>query len=514
MRRFRIFLAVAATLAATSAACTALLDHADSQCSTDGDCAQFPGAVCRGSFCVAGDVAPLDGGGFDGCFAGTPQTNSDFVNACTSAQCIPFDNCATLGLCGPDAGFLPATTPPVSEAGAATTSDAGVIPVSCFDPVERPNVIYVTGSSNFPEFLQPLAPILASNNPPYTIVWQVSNSCTGVDAAFNTNAANRMISDSPGKATVYYDSSGNTVACSLGASVPVDVGESDIFASSCASKLGYTPDPVNGGAGSGVGEYVGPIQAMAYVVPGASSQRAISAEAASAVFGHGGAPTTTSSPLPWSDPTQYFVRSSSTGTNQILSRAMNVAPGGWWGVDKSTAANMDLQLKEVPSNLSEQTIGVLATDLADTDRGDLKVLAFQAAGQKCAFWPDSTPTATNKRNVRDGHYTPWGPLHFYTQLSGGAPTAAAGAFVLRFSQSRLDTALLQAIIKSNNIPQCAMQVTRQSEMSDIEPYAPPISCGCFFDQQTSGQTSCTPCTSAAQCPSAAPACNYGFCEAQ
>lgn len=38
--------------------------------------------------------------------------------------------------------------------------------------------------------------------------------------------------------------------------------------------------------------------------------------------------------LPWDNPAQFFDRTSSTGTNQLLLRAMSVNPANWWGVDK------------------------------------------------------------------------------------------------------------------------------------------------------------------------------------
>ncbi len=45
-----------------------------------------------------------------GCFAGTPQTNAEIINACTNAQFVVIDNCARIGLC--DGGTLPALVPP------------------------------------------------------------------------------------------------------------------------------------------------------------------------------------------------------------------------------------------------------------------------------------------------------------------------------------------------------------------------------------------------------------------
>jgi hypothetical protein len=54
---------------------------------------------------------------------------------------------------------------------------------------------------------------------------------------------------------------------------------------------------------------------------------------------------------------------------------------------------------------------------------------------------------------------------------------------------------------------------RQSPDGPV-PFAPPFSCGCFYDQRASGHTTCHACAGSADCPSSAPACNYGYCEAQ
>ena len=131
-------------------------------------------------------------------------------------------------------------------------------------------------------------------------------------------------------------------------------------------------------------------------------------------------------------------------------------------------------------------------------RGNLRVLAFQAFNQGCGFLPDSTAFANDKANVRDGHYPLWGPLHFFTPLSnGGAPSPAAGAFVLRFSQPKLDQALVQAIAKTGNVPACAMHVKRTTELGDLVKADPPYSCDCFFDFVVNGKTSCQTCTTSA-----------------
>lgn len=504
-RTKHVFTVVAVLAVASSAACTVLLDRDDTQCSTDADCkALSAGSVCRDAVCILASDA---GNGPDGCFAGTPTTNDELLNACApQVECVPFDNCKELGIC--DATLPPTSDPPGGTSTAA--SDAGSPATQrCTDLAARDGarIVYATGSSNFPPFLAGFAPVLAASDPRHAVVWQTSSSCEGVDRVFNSSAALRTMKEQPGRVTQYYDATGTAVPCLLDGEVAVDIGESDVYATSCAQRLGYSPaNPVGTPI---VGEYLGPIMAMVFAVPASSTKTALSAEAARSVFGQ--TPTATAR-LGYDDPSQLFIRSDSTATNQIMSRAIFVEPKKWWGVDKSTASNMTTQLKQVPSQLAEKTIGVLSSDFADRERGNLTTLAFQARGQSCAYYTDSTKFAKDKRNVRDGHYAMWGPLHFYTRLEGNGPNEAAGAFAVRFSVPQLDQPLIDAIAKTSTTPLCAMKVTRDDEMGPMRPFDPSFHCGCYFDSLVGGASSCTRCAGPQDCPSSQPACNYGYCE--
>ncbi len=84
--------------------------------SGDGGCARFgAGFACTGGVCVSGDGGgALDGRAPDGgCLPKEPKTSDpDFLNEkCTNATCIPFDNCARLGICD-DAGLPELIAPP------------------------------------------------------------------------------------------------------------------------------------------------------------------------------------------------------------------------------------------------------------------------------------------------------------------------------------------------------------------------------------------------------------------
>jgi hypothetical protein len=505
-----VFASIAAVVAA-SAACTALVDRSTVQCQNDADCSHF-GAhpTCQSGVCVSSGLGPAD------CFYGTPAQPSDFLNQCSNAQCLSFDNCERLDLCGSTSNMDAALVAPVPlEAGApaaATSSavDAGPLP-DCIDPSNgRGMPLVLTGSSNFPPLVAKLAPLILATG--YTPVVQVTSSCAGVGSVLSADPNAHSISDpapgTTGKYAQYFQQDGTAVNCLLGdQGAPVDVGESDIFSSTCS---GY------GDPGPGTAEYLGPIQAMTFVVPGSSHQQAISAEAARSVFGMGAA---NDAGAPWNDPSLYFVRNQNTGTQQMIGKAIDVPPGAFWGIDRGSAAAVDSELRVISDpTIANQAIGIISADYYDGDRANLNALAFKAEGQGCAYLPDSTAFKKDKQNVRDGHYPIWGPIHFFAAVSNGVPVSpAAAAFVSIVSVPNLAQQLLDAFIGSSLVPTCAMKVQRSVELGPLSTYAPPFQCGCYFEASVNGAASdgCAKCATANDCTDPArPACNLGFCEVQ
>jgi hypothetical protein len=487
-----------------SAACTLLLDRTRTQCEADADCAKFGGhPFCRGGWCLASGLGPSD------CFYGTPQQQQDFLNRCTNAECLSFDNCMRLQLCGGAGSIPPPIAPPPTTSNApspaAGRADAGAMP-NCMDPTGgRTQLVYISGSSNFPPLLAKLAPIVIAAGGP-TPVFQITNSCTGVKSIFSAVAADHFIHDPPAgssaaKYAAYFGPDGGQVPCILGASgAAVDIGESDIFSSTC---------PGSPMLNNGVNESFGPTQAMAFVVPGASAQTTISEEAAREVFGLGG---NNGLAAPWVDPARFFVRNANTGTQQMIGHAIGVPADQFWGIDQGTASSMDQALKVLTGPEAEQAIGIISVDWYDNDRKNLKALAYKAEGQECAYLPDSTPDSTDKQNVRDGHYPIWGPIHFFTT---NPLTAAAGGFLSIVAVPKVDTAILDAFIAASLIPTCAMMVQRDSELGNMTPYSAPFQCGCYFESKNGAPGSeCVPCNGERDCPAARPACNLNFCEVQ
>ncbi len=88
--------------------CSLAIESRDRQCERDADCSGFGAAVCdvAGGVCIqsagtAGCVGP------DGCFACPPTKTEEFLNACTDAECIPYDNTQLQGLLQEDGSVPP-----------------------------------------------------------------------------------------------------------------------------------------------------------------------------------------------------------------------------------------------------------------------------------------------------------------------------------------------------------------------------------------------------------------------
>jgi ABC-type phosphate transport system substrate-binding protein len=377
----------------------------------------------------------------------------------------------------------------------------------CSDPA-RPNILYIAGSTALKPFLSAMAPILAKENPAYTIVYQGLGSCVGVASIFSEDPSKRVIRDIPavgGKASnyaSYFRADGTSQECTL---EPlgniVDLGASDVYAKSCGQA-----------DVAGITDFPGPVQPMTFVVPSLSQQRSISEEAAYLAFGLGGAGGKSA---PWVDPGFFFVRNASSGTQQMIAAAIGVPGNAWWGKDRggSTAVREGLKV-QLTADTAEKSLGILSADIADAERGNLRILAYRARGQTCAFFPDSTVNSKDKMNVRDGHYPIWGPVHLFARTIGGTPNAAVTSFVNRFAVARIEKSLIDVIVEKSLVPQCAMRVTRSAELGALASFAPPFQCGCYFDSRTLGASACKACQVPSDCPASASACNLGFCENQ
>jgi ABC-type phosphate transport system substrate-binding protein len=366
-----------------------------------------------------------------------------------------------------------------------------------------PGATFITGSSAVKPFIAGLGKALAGAAPVnQTLVYKGQGSCLGVDAIFNGTKITGTAS--------YWDATGTELTCNLDlpAGNAADVGVSDVFASSCA---GVTGVPAT------VGDFFGPNQVMNFVVPAASSQALISAQAAYLVFGLGAMGAAS----PWIDESFIFQRSSTSGTQSMIAAAIRVPAVKWKGVTNATSGAVLTAV--TMSAQPEKTIGILSSDVADkarhTSPPSLKILAYQHFDQDCAWYPDSSSTSYDKLNVRDGHYPIWGPLHLFATIDASTklPVKPEAKTLVGYFTGAVATPagvnLLDVEIAASTVPACAMKVQRSSEVGDVTPFTPSAPCGCYFDFKATGSTTCATCAQDSDCTGSAKHCRNTYCEA-
>jgi hypothetical protein len=303
--------------------------------------------------------------------------------------------------------------------------------------------------------------------------------------------------------------------------IAADIGVSDVFASSCP---GFGRSDIES---LSVRDAYGPIQSMTFAVPSNSKYTSISAEAAYFVFGFGARgglrDATTGHPV-WYDEAAILQRNAGSGTQAMIAAAIGVASERWKGMQHRTSDEVaaGLQAAGATQELADKTLGILASDYIEIRnlRAQVRVLAFQDSNQSCAVYPDSTPTARDKVNVRDGHYAIWGPLHFLYKVNEDGlpinPTSRQRVLdILGYLSATKalpnGVQFIDLYAQSGLVPQCAMRVVRKGDGGKIEPYAPTSSCSCRFDAQATGSTTCVPCKVQGNC-AGKETCSFGYCE--
>lgn len=360
-----------------------------------------------------------------------------------------------------------------------------------------PDPIYVSGSSAIRPLLTTVGSKLAAAATPSTIVYISAGSCDGV---------NTIVTGLKVTAGAKYALPNNTLAdCTLPAEgQAIDIGMSDVFPTTCPD---ITKDLL-----AGIGDFAGPVQSMNFVVPKAATQTTISAEAAYLTFGLGAAGKTD-----WDNPDLYAIRNFQSGTESMLAAAINVPTNKFKGVDKGGSGGVVTAISNATN--PDKTIGLLASTEADVpaNRLTVKRLAFQPFGETCALYPDSSFSSLDKFNVRNGLYQVWGPVHMLAKVNGSnVPTNAKAKQLLDILLGNVEVDgvdPVQAAIDNNTVPQCAMNVQRTEELGKPKAYSPEGACDCYFESKTGGASdSCKACTKDADCTSAAPSCNRGYCE--
>jgi hypothetical protein len=449
-----------------------------------------------------------DGGGGDG------DADHCVGPSCMRGACIAFDNVSRIP------GFTAdASLPPLAEAasGAGTgdaggadgsksadASDAGAgdgphdaSSASMPQCSSLPRPGYVIGSSGLTSIAEELGAL--ASTVPITLVYTIAHSCDGAKSI----VVNETAFETGSTTANYWDVAGTTHVCQLdAASQYADIGLSNVFADQCLS--------LPQGA-SGIGDFRGPVTPGTVVVPNTSTQTSISAEALYYIVGLG-----TGAVAPWTSFDYLFVNPNS-GVQLDFGLAIGVPPARWKG---TVVASATQNIAKVAASLHpDETLGTMGTDLVEaaSTSSAIKELAYQDFGQDCGYYPNSTATSADKRNVRDGHYPIWGFTHMFTKVNAqSVPLNPDAATIIGYFTGNVPTPtgnFLKYVINDHLVPMCAMRVTRSAEMGPLSPYTPSPGCGCYFDSISTGSSSCDTCSTSANCPSTAPHCNLGYCEA-
>ncbi len=285
--------------------------------------------------------------------------------------------------------------------------------------------------------------------------------------------------------------------------IPADIVLSDVFPTTCAS--------FPNGLGT-VRDFQGPALGFGFIVHPDSVAESISAEAAYLVFGFGAESHVVD---PWTDTATIFHRDENSGTENIFAKTIGLDVTKWAGTSLNSTSVLLASVADATGDDVDTAIGGAGLSVLDQRRDELRVLPYQHYDQTCGYYPDSTPTALDKRNLRDGHYPIWGVVHILTRVDGNGLPVKDGAnrfinLVLGTDEiAELDPIALEA--ESGLIPQCAMQVIRDEDGGPLASYQPDRACGCYYESLV-GTTGCEECTSSSTCPDEAPNCSYGYCE--
>jgi hypothetical protein len=386
--------------------------------------------------------------------------------------------------------------PRALAAAALAAALAAAAPAAAVDCNTLPSPVYGIGGSAQKPLLARVGARMAALPTPRTLLYQAPGACLGVNAIVSPTA--RLT----GQAS-YWTAAGMELTCDL----PVAGVRADYVSVGTQATLcpGVTALPAD------VGDFEGPVSTWNFFVPTASSQQSISTEAAYFVYGFG----RNSGVAPWTDEAAIIRRDANSAAQIVVSLETGVPTERFLGVDAMTNAR-SISLVAMSPN-PQAAIGFASGENVDASRATVRTLAFQHTGQTCGYWPDSTATAFDKRNVRDGLYWLWTATHFLTRVdsTGVIANPIVRDFVGWFTgavEPPTGVNILDLTIQNGNIPRCAMRVSRTRDLGPLASFAPTAPCGCYYEQRAAGSTACTACTTSATCPAGAPVCRNGFCE--
>lgn len=403
----------------------------------------------------------------------------------------------------------PRTAPRLLAAAAAIALSAP-LPAAAGPCTALPQpIIYVAGPDSLISVIRGVGAALYGD---VTVVYKGFPACLGIDYVINSQKTTPDPAQPNDHSATYWPGLGaDDTLCDLpwdgtGEVVP-NVAVSDEFASTCKN--------YPNGLGV-VADFQGPVISYAYTAPIASKARSISAEAAYLIWGFGAVDPYVIPP--WTDPMFLYHRDQNSGSENLFAKVIGVPVDKFKGQSFSSTGLIAAAVQGAAAADADKILAMLNANTLDENRATMRTLAYQHRDQLCGYFPDSAADTFDKRNVRDGHYPFWAPVHLYTPASNGEPT---NANVRRFvhlvlgteSIAGLDIISVETTNGNHLIPQCAMRVSRTEDGGALASLSPQAPCGCYFESLTGPSSpDCQTCTTSDSCPATASRCSYGFCE--
>ncbi|MCL2428941.1 MAG: hypothetical protein FWD12_06885 [Alphaproteobacteria bacterium] len=220
---------------------------------------------------------------------------------------------------------------------------------------------------------------------------------------------------------------GSTDQCILESPRPPDFVITDVSGDACAQTFGQPTAGMWQENSLARRDYLGPVEVTSLVVPAASTETSISADAAYVVFGFAGMAQYTV--LPWSDPGSIFVPWKYSGPLNLVASAIGLSPQKW-AVPMQAPSSTDTILSALLSAANaananmvdagtaldaappaSRALGIVANQDAEPLGTALRPLAYQHTGQQCGYTPSSDAAHRDLINVRQGRYALWSPVH-------------------------------------------------------------------------------------------------------
>lgn len=367
-------------------------------------------------------------------------------------------------------------------------------------------IIYGAGATGPRDLIGEMAFVLENATDPVFVVYQDQGACTGPYYLAGLSSPTLT-----GTANFWDPSTGAKTACNLPIQgVSVDFAFTDVRAIEC---------PLFGGDESlltGLIELSGPVNPVSALVPAASTQQVISAEAFYLVYGLGA----DAGIAPWTnpDPTYLQRRNEDSGTQLMISLASGIPNSKFKGTDAGGGSTLVNNLAGLAD--AEAGLGFATASTFDSHRDIVHPLAWQAPGQDVGYWADFSATAFDKANVRNGLYDIWAYVDFYAYEGSSSGSflnpdvQVLGEYFAGLSQpAGVTQSITESAVKKYLIPTCAMHVKRDTDLGPMYAWESDEPCGCYFDFKTTGANSCTACDETTPC-SGTDVCRLGYCEAR